>query len=292
LKIKHFQYGNGLKKICFVAGIHGIENTSIQMAFELMKFLKNSNLNGEIRIIPLANLAGAIREIRENLEDGKDINASFIKRSPVSSSEKIAQYIWDIVKEYEWIVDLHSAGYARYLPHVIIFDDKVIEDVKYFGFPFIIKRKTGKCGKKNTLLAFAAQQGKKACALELGGGQTVFVDDISYGLRKIINFLHHINLLSGPKSEETTKTDQIYLSDCRKIIKAPYQGLLFFRKRLGEIMEKNDTVAELLDITTLKLIKLEATVPGKFIYVRTKNNINSGETAFMILPKKGGENEV
>jgi len=290
--MRYFQYGNGLKKICFVAGIHGIENTSIQMAFELMKFLKNSNLNGEIRIIPLANLAGAIREIRENPEDGKDINASFIKRSPVSSSEKIAQYIWDIVREYEWIVDLHSAGYARYLPHVIIFDDKVIEDVKYFGFPFIIKRKTGKSGKKNTLLAFAAQQGRKSCALELGGGQTVFVDDISYNLRKIINFLHHINLLSGPNSKETTKTDQVYLSDCRKIIKAPYQGLLFFRKRLAEMVEKNDTVAELLDIATLKLIKLKATVPGKIIYVRTKNNINSGESAFMILPKKGGENEV
>lgn len=290
--MRYFQYGNSLKKICFVAGMHGIENTSIQMAFELMKFLKNSNLNGEIRIIPLANLAGAIREIRENPEDGKDINASFIKRSPVSSSEKIAQYIWDIVREYEWIVDLHSAGYARYLPHVIIFDDKVIEDVKYFGFPFIIKRKTGKSGKKNTLLAFAAQQGKKACALELGGGQTVFVDDISYDLRKIINFLHHLNLISGPKSKETTKTDQVYLSDCRKIIKAPYQGLLFFRKRLAEMVEKNDTVAELLDIATLKLIKLKATVPGKIIYVRTKNNINSGETAFMILPKKGGENEV
>ena len=70
-----------------------------------------------------------------------------------------------------------------------------------------------------------------------------------------ISFLHHISLLSGPKSEETTKNDQIYLSDCRKIIKAPYQGLLFFRKRLGEIMKKNDTVAELLDIADFKLTK-------------------------------------
>ena len=35
MKIKYFQYGKGLKKICFVAGIHGIENTGIQTALEL-----------------------------------------------------------------------------------------------------------------------------------------------------------------------------------------------------------------------------------------------------------------
>jgi len=294
LKIKYFQYGKGLKKICFVAGIHGIENTGIQIALELMKFLENSNLNYKAGILPLVNIEGALKENRENPVDGKDINDSFLSRKPVSfsDSKKIAQYVWDIAGKYEWIIDLHSAGCARYLPHVIIYEDMMIEDVKHFGFPFIIKRKTGKSGKRNTFLAMAAQEGKKACALELGGGQTVFVDDISYGLRKIINFLHHINLISGPKSEETTKTDQIYLNDCRKIIKAPYQGLLFFRKRLGEIMKKNDTVAELLDIADFKLTKLNAPISGKIIYVRTKNNINSGETAFMILPKKGGENEI
>lgn len=296
LNIKYFQYGSGFKKICFIAGIHGIENTGVQVAFELSKFLEDSNLNYQVGIIPLVNLEGFLKETRENPVDGKDINDSFFNRTPASfsDSEKIAEYIWDIAREYEWIVDLHSAGYARYLSHVIIFEDRVIEEVKYFDFPFIIKRKTGKAGKKNTLLALASQQSKKACVLELGGGQTVFVDDVNYGMEKIINFLHHLNLLSGPKKEEPIETDpdQIYPRDCRKIIKVAYQGLLFFRKRLGDEVKKSDTVAELLDIADFKLIKLNAPISGKIIYIRTKNNINSGETAFMILAKKGGENEV
>jgi len=295
LKIKYFQYGKGLKKICFVAGIHGIENTGIQTALELMKFLESSNLNYKAGILPLVNIEGALKETRENPVDGKDINDSFLNRKPVSfsDSEKIVQYVWDIAEEYEWIIDLHSAGCARYLPHVIIYEDRVIEDVKHFGFPFIIKRKTGKSGKRNTFLAMAAQEGKKACALELGGGQTVFIEDINYGMGKIINFLHYLNLLSGPKKEKLIKTDldQIYLRDYRKIIKVPHQGLLFFRKRLGDEVKKSDTVAELLDIADFKLTKLNAPISGKIIYVRTKNNINSGETAFMVLAKRGGDNK-
>ena len=278
-----------------MAGIHGMENTGIQIAFELMKFLKNSNLNYKAGILPLVNIEGTLKETRENPIDGKDINDSFLNRKPVlfSDSEKIAQYVWDITGEYEWIIDLHSAGFARYLPHVIIYEDKVIEDVKHFGFPFIIKRKTGKSGKRNTFLAMATQRGKKACVLELGGGQTVFIEDINYDMGKIINFLHHLNLLSGPKKEKLIKTepDQIYLRDCRKIIKAPNQGLLFFKKRLGDEVKKSDTVADLLHITNLKLTKLNAPISGKIIYVRTKNNINSGETAFMVLAKRGGDNK-
>jgi len=295
LKIKYFQYGKGLKKICFVAGIHGMENTGIQIALELMKFLKNSNLNYKAGILPLVNIEGALKETRENPVDGKDINNSFLNKKPVSlsDSEKIAQYVWDIAGEYEWIIDLHSAGFARYLPHVIIYEDRVIEDVKYFGFPFVVKRKTGKSGNRNTFLAMAAQKGKKACALELGGGQTVFIEDINYGMGKIINFLHYLNLPSGPKKEKLIKTDpdQIYLRDCRKIIKVPHQGLLFFRKRLGDEVKKGNTVAELLDTADFKLTKLNAQISGKIVYVRTKNNINSGETAFMVLAKRGGDNK-
>ena len=295
MKIKYFQYGKGLKKICFVAGIHGMENTGIQIALELMKFLKNSNLNYKAGILPLVNIEGALKETRENPVDGKDINNSFLNKKPISlsDSEKIAQYVWDIAGEYEWIIDLHSAGFARYLPHVIIYEDRVIEDVKHFGFPFIVKRKTGKSGNRNTFLAMAAQKGKKACALELGGGQTVFIEDINYGMGKIINFLHYLNLPSGPKKEKLIKTDpdQIYLRDCRKIIKAPNQGLLFFRKRLGDEVKKNDTVAELLSIADFKLTKLNTPISGKIIYIRTKNNINSGETAFMVSAKRGGDNK-
>lgn len=82
------------------------------------------------------------------------------------------------------------------------------------------------------------------------------------------------------------------MNDCRVTIKAPNKGVLFFRKRLGEMVEKNDTVAELLELNTLELTELDSTISGKIIYMRTKNNINSGETAFMILPeKRGGENE-
>jgi len=294
LKIKYFQYGHGLKKICFVAGIHGVENTGIQMAFELMDFFTHAHLNGQAGIIPLVNIKGALKETRENPVDKKDINVSFLDKKPVSSSEEIAQYVWDIAGGYEWIIDLHSAGFARYLPHVIIYEDRVVEDVRYLGFPFIIKRKTGKSEKGSTLLAMAAQKGKKACALELGGGQTIFVDDVNSGMENIINFLNYLNLLSGHNKRELIKTEpnQIYLNDCRTIIKTTKKGILFFRKRLGDEVQKGEIVAELLDIADYKSIQLNAPTSGRIIYTRTKNNINSGETAFMILEKRGGESEV
>ena len=102
-----------------------------------------------------------------------------------------------------------------------------------------------------------------------------------------------MNLPSGLKKEKLIKTDpdQIYLHDYREIIKVPHQGVLFFKKRLGEEVKKSNTVAELLDITDFKLTKLDAPISGKIIYVRTKNNINSGETAFMVLAKRGGDNK-
>lgn len=97
------------------------------MAFELCGFLENNKLNYEVGVLPLINIEGTIKEIRENPIDGKDINDFFLDRLSESPSEEIAKNIWDIVREYEWVVDLHSAGYARYLPHVIIFEERVLE---------------------------------------------------------------------------------------------------------------------------------------------------------------------
>jgi len=275
------------KKILITAGYHGLEHSGITIAYKLFDFLKHArHLNGEITIVPIVNVNGVRAETRGNPMNGKVVSACYQGRGKDSLSDKIALEIWKTAKQSDCVLDLHSAGYARYLQHAIFCDRRVIPLVRTFGFDFAIRRTEGKEGRGVGLIGEASRSGILACALELGGGHVVFLDDVESGLSAILNFLRSIECLPLAGEIPLTPSSRIYMHDARVFARSPVDGVVYLERRLGEIVSSGEALATCIDLDGYRRQRLKSPASGKVIYLRTKARIGCKETVAMILPWK------
>ena len=72
-----------------------------------------SVLAGTIRIVPIVNLPGYRRMIRD-FPDGRDLNRCFPGKSDSNTTSRVAYKLWsNVIKSSDYVVDLHSAAKGR-----------------------------------------------------------------------------------------------------------------------------------------------------------------------------------
>jgi len=273
------------KKVFVVAGHHGTEHTSIQIAHRLFDYLMDArDLRADVTIIPMANVEGIRKELRGNPLDGKVITTCYPGLAQGSSSERIAFEIWKRAKDSDCILDLHSAGHARYVQHVIFHDKETFPLLRTFGFDFAIRRSQGKEGKGGSLAAEARRQGILAFSLELGGGHIVFLEDVDSGLRAILSFLRSLGCLPSARRTRLTSLRRIYMHDARVFARSPVDGVVYLHCELNDKILKGMPLATCIDLTSLRRYVLKSPASGRIVYLRTKSRIGHGETVAMILP--------
>ncbi len=273
-----YSFGTGEPAACFIAGIHGREYSGIETAFRLCDSLHGKKLKGRVMVLPLVNSRGASAASRDNPQDGTNLNDSFKEPFANTPSGKLAAAVWETASQSPWIIDLHAAGKARYLPHVIIHNTCDSEIYRYFGLSFLILRSKG-----NTLTSLALSHGKKSCALELGGGMVVFDEDINRGLAGITAFLTIIGVLEKPVDVQPTPQERIYSEDTRAIVKVKEDGILIHEHALGDELKKGEVIGTLLVIENQVRIPILSPKKGIIIYRRTEALIRQKETAYMVL---------
>ncbi len=288
----HQFYSQQTPSLLLVAGQHGRELTPIFVATRLINMLEESGIcGGRIGIIPIANLPGVVAGTRENPVDGRDINRCYREQPQSTFSEAIAAEVLKIAADYDIVVDLHAAGRARYLPHVIIHRAEDAELAIVFDLDFVITRKNSADESGSGLTRYLAACGRQALALELGAGEIVRDADVSSGLNALARLLRHLGMyppaeksLELPKRQ--TLEQQIYSHDVRKIIKAEYDMLAYWQIELGTEVAKGtplgcsirvDKPDEPADIVS-------APLSGKIIYLRDRSLVRKGETLFMLIP--------
>jgi predicted deacylase len=203
-------------RILIVAGIHGRENGGIQTAYALLDRLAEiSDFRGVIDVLPVANPAGFAAETRDNPVDGKNLGECFSEfgvdhpnRNGSSQTEGIARSILARLDGCAHLLDLHSAGEARYLPHAIFFRKEDARSAAAAGLPFALLRTTTREGAKAGMLCQAAlERGIPALALELGGGITTWPEDVDIGIRAILSLLAYWKYISPGYGSDPTQPE-------------------------------------------------------------------------------------
>ena len=277
-----------------VAGVHGREHGGIRGAYRLAEFLDESPpARGTIEILPVINPASFAAETRENPTDGKNLGEYFAPGWPggkepgrSGQTEEIGRTILSRLEGCSHLLDLHSAGEARYLPHALFFREEDAPAAAACGLPFALLRRKTREGKESGMLCQAAVgMGVQALVLELGGGITTWPQDAEQGVQAILSLLAHWEYLPQSHTVKPTSPDRVHMRDARKFIRAWEEGAFYPSCSPGDSLAKGQRIGTWISLKDLEALPVAALESGLLIYLRTRCRSHGGDTLAMMLPE-------
>jgi predicted deacylase len=289
------QIDPGTPRILITAGIHGRENGGIRTAYALMETLTGvCELRGLVDVLPVANPESYAAETRTNPVDGKNLGECFngcgvAEQTPdlnaSGQTEAIARAILARLDRCTHLLDLHSAGEARYLPHALFFREEEAPSAAAAGLPVALLRKTTREGAAVGMLSrSAAHRGIPALVFELGGGITIWPEDVGVGVRAILSLLAYWNYLSPRHASEPTAPNQVYTQDIRTFIKAEEEGVFYPSAEPGRVLGKGDRIGTWVSLENLEAEPVVAGAEGTLLYLRSRCRTHRADTLAMVLP--------
>jgi predicted deacylase len=282
----HYRLGRGEPRALILAGVHGREHGGIQAAYELLERLAAMPLRGRIDILPVCNPMAYAAESRFTPGSERNMSLTFTPGSPRDLTEALSQAVLALAKGTEMVLNLHSAGEARYMPHVMFHRSEDTEWAASLGLPFAIMPR-GLDGKANHIAARLESE-QRTVTLELGGGIVAYPEDVAVGVEAVLALLGRNGFLEPGyydyERREPTPPELIYMYDARLFVRAPAEGAFYTRARLGADFLQGEPFGFWVPLDGLQPQPVLAPEAGKLVYLRTRNRVSQGETLAMFLP--------
>jgi predicted deacylase len=292
--LAHYRLGlqeGRVPRVLVLAGIHGREHGGIQTAYELLGRLSGLELRGRVDLLPVCNPMAYAAETRFTPDGDLDMARAFSPGEPTNLTEGLSQAVMSLAGEADVVLDLHSAGQARYWPHVIYYRPQDAEWAAELGLPFIISRRRPDqlAGRMTTRL----RPEQRAATLELGGGVVAYPEDVALGLEVILALLGRMEMLgTGEFGRPPTPPEWNYTRDARQFVYAPSEGAFYSRRHPGEDVEQGEEFGFWVPLDGLHPQPMPSPITGKLIYVRIRNRVSKGATLAMFLPKQQKKEEI
>lgn len=261
------------------ASIHGDERIGVEVVRRLVALLRENEINGTIKMIPVVNPL-AFEDINRNTTlDGKNINRIFPGSYNGTVTDLIAKNLADkFISGLDVYIDVHSAGRDPVVDYIMITND---EGLSKAGLAKILYRPA--VITPGTSSAYAVSLDIPNVVLELGGG----IKDLEYldiNIRAIVNMLKYKGVVSGtPESRE----DQITVNYIEHL--SPKNGGLYVPcisyDRIATIVEGEVTLGKIYNPMTLELIEEMKTPYDRNLIILMRGSVNTvypGDYAFMI----------
>ncbi|WBU58822.1 N(2)-acetyl-L-2,4-diaminobutanoate deacetylase DoeB [Paracoccus albus] len=196
-------------------GNHGDEYEGPIALQQLAWELEPEQVSGRIIILPYMNYPAFRAGTRVSPIDQVNMNRAFPGRADGTPSQKIANYINDVlVPLADIVLDYHSGGKTLdFLPYAAAHyldnkdqQTKCVEAVKAFGAPYsMMMLEIDAVGMFDTAVE---SQGKTFVTTELGGGGTATASSAQIAIKGARNMLRHAGILSGePERSESVMLD-------------------------------------------------------------------------------------
>ena len=284
--LAHFQLGEGKRRILVIAGVHGREHGGIQAGYELLARLADGPLLGRIDVLPVCNPLAYAAETRFTPGSDRDMARAFTTRAPTSLTEALSHAVLSLAEEAEVVINLHSAGDARYVPHAMFYQEQDAGFAASLGLPFAIRRGTPETLKHHIFSRLRPEQ--RTVTLELGGGTVAFPEDVSLGVDRIVAFIGRSGFLgSGDYERKPTPPDMIWMTDARQFVRAPGEGAFYTHTKPGVDFVEGEPFGFWVGLDDLCPHALVAPTTGRLIYLRTRNRVPGGGNVAMFLPTGG-----
>lgn len=253
-RIQGFKFGEGEKCVAIVGPMRGDEIQQQYVCSQLVKELMEIEADGKLNcgksilVIPTCNPFSMNVNHRFWSMDSTDINRMFPGYNLGETTQRIADAIFTQIKDYEFGMQLASFYIpGDFVPHVRMlqtgFEDR--EDAKLFGFPFVTYRKP--LPFDTTLLNYNWQIWNcKAFSIYAGKTNEIELDTSQQTVDAILRFMSRIGVLNTRIRQagyESVLLDEDDLIN----VKAQRAGILRRLKYPGEKVEKQETIAEVLD---------------------------------------------
>lgn len=110
--------GDGDKRVSIGVSVHGNEITGQGSIWRLVDLLKTQELACAIRIVSMINPEGVNANERGIPNGDGDINRLYPGNPRGSPGERIASKVWELMKDYDCVIDVHTAGNC--IPHILL----------------------------------------------------------------------------------------------------------------------------------------------------------------------------
>jgi predicted deacylase len=317
----HYRLGQGERRVLIMAGVHGREHGGVQAAYELLERLAAMPLRGQIDILPVCNPMAYAAESRFTPGSERNMSLTFTPGPPHDLTEALSQAVLALAEGTEMVLNLHSAGPARYLPHVMFYRPEDAEWAASLGLPFAILP----CHLDDMPDHIAArlQPEQRTVTLELGGGIVAYPEDVAVGVEAVLALLGRSGFLEpGDYEREPTSPELIYMHDARLFVRAPNEGGFYTQAQLGADFLQGEPFGFWVPLDGLQPQPVPASEAGKLrsqklaadcqiryqtagfgnpeganrdllklVYLRTRNRVSQGETLAMFLPYQSKKEE-
>src|SRR4051812_38846362 len=101
--------GSGRPHLLIIAGVHGDECEPMVAVRRLWQRIHAMPVRGRITCIPVVNAPAFLRGQRTG-DDGRDLARTMPGRADGSPTERIAAALAPLIREADYLVDLHTGG--------------------------------------------------------------------------------------------------------------------------------------------------------------------------------------
>ena len=232
------------KTVGIIAAIHGNELNGIPVIQRLFKEIDVENLKGAVVGVPVVNVPSYLRKQRRFI-DGVDLNHIMPGNENGSVSQVYAyRLVNKIIKQFDYLVDLHTASNGRVNSYYIRADmsDEVVRKMALLQNAQIIVHNPPNDG---TLRGTADELEIPAITLEVGNPNLFQRGMIRDGLTGIYNLLGYFNMIETEVEE---------LSDETVICKKSYWiytdtgGLLTVHPDVTDLVKKGELIATVRNV--------------------------------------------
>ena len=230
------------------------------------------HLKGTLILVPIANPPAVLRGTRQGA-DGHDLNRMFPGKRKGKFTQRLAHTIFHrIVNHCDMVVDLHSAPSSRLnVPHLRAnLDDPGSRKMAgLFGLQVTLHS----VGAEGTLRRTAVDSGTPAVLLEAGTSHRFEPEMVRLGVRGLLEMLAGLDML--PTLKERAAVNLMIRRS--RWVRADRGGILHASVNGGELVDKGQTLAKIVDPLGVEVSSIQAPAPGLVIGLTTHPLVHSGD---------------
>lgn len=254
-RVKGYTFGDGQKSLCIVGSFRGNEIQQIYTCSQLVKCLGKLEDKGKITpdrqilVIPCGNPYSINIQKRFWPVDNTDINRMFPGYDKGETTQRIADGIFNAIKDYQNGIQLTSFYLAGdFMPHVRMMTTGLenVELAKSFGLPYIVLRQTRPYD--TTTLNYNWQIWEcNAFSLYTTVTSRIDRESARQGIEAILHFMYENGILTEPQDNEPAAQVKAVSDTDMVTVRTKIAGLFEHYINVGQSIKKGDLLACVLD---------------------------------------------
>ncbi|MCB1065913.1 MAG: succinylglutamate desuccinylase/aspartoacylase family protein [Verrucomicrobiae bacterium] len=294
-QLKEYASGKEGPHLLITGGVHGDEFEPMTAIRSLIRHF-DSDLRlqqGSLTLIPVVNEAAFLRGHRCAGEDNLDLARTCPGRPDGSVTERTAHALSELIRQADLYIDLHTGGtefaVTPLAGYMMVSDPEILDRsrrmARAFNLPVIWGTTPDLDGRS---MSIARDAGIPAIYTEYLGSATCSPDGTASNVDGCLNVMAEFGMIERdrPSSQvqhviEDTRPGSGHMQVCHP---SPIDGYFESRVTVGELVQKDQTLGQVVDLLGTVSHPILADQDGIIIMLRTFPRVLSGDSVGVVAP--------